>query len=218
MKNKKLLIVKALVGVLVLMFLVLIGSCATSGNPVSSDWPDMRINHDEFQNISFVQSTKLNGLGSWVPMELYIGISEDIKILRLKIVYRGRNWIFFEKVTLVNDQGSNVQYTFNRSDINRNVLSGAGIQETADVVLSVFNEGSEFSDISTETKELIEILQIGKHSNEQKIKELKELVNGTNIRLRFTGDKYQDVKIHDTYLAGLRNVIAYYESITAKIE
>jgi hypothetical protein len=217
MTNKSSWFIKVLFGLLVSG---LIGSCANLEESISSDWPDLRISRDEFRNISFIESAILNGGFLSSPLELYIGISESTKTLRLRVTYYGSEWIFFEEAILINDQGGNLQYTFDIFKLDRDVLSGSKVRETVDVAFSSFiYENSEPGELSEKAGEnATAISQIGQHSSVQKIKDLLELLNGTNVRLRLTGDKYQDYKISNAHLVALRNMIVYYETITAKIE
>jgi hypothetical protein len=232
MKIKKNLMVKTLVGIFALIFAIFVVSCASImglGEPLSSDWPDLRIRYDEFNKISFIESSHLNynglGGGHW---HLYIAVSENSKVLRLNLGYSGSGWIFFDKAILINDQGNNIQYTFNQSDLKRKVRYGGSVGESVDIALSVFiDETGEIaeltkkiqqiqqSDVSEDVKALLGIKQ---HSDVAKIKELKELLGGTNIRLRLTGDSYSEFKIPNSNVISLKSMIAYYESITAKIE
>jgi hypothetical protein len=220
MTNKKRLMVKNFSGVLILLFSALIGSCSSLGETVSPDWPDLKISHDEFRNISFVQSVTLNGGFSSSPLELYIGINESGKILRFRATYNGNGWIFFDNAILINDQGGNIQYTFDRSQLDRDVISGGNVRESVDIAFSTFvNADGELAQLAAKVGEdTTASLGIGKHSDPEKIKNLLELLNGTNVRLRLSGDKYQEYKISDVHLVALKNVIGYYESITVKIE
>ncbi len=172
------------------------------GEPVSTDWSDLRIKHDEFRNISFIQSVALSSDVSNSPVSLYISQIENTDILRFRAEYLDIGWIFLDNAIFINDQGKNIQYSFDISEVDRSVFSGRWVKEVVDVVFSHFTT----------------VDGIGQHSDINKIKDLQELLNGTNIRLRLSGDKYREYNISDSHVTALKNMIAYYESITLKIE
>ena len=204
MTTKKMWINRMNTRIILFFILSLLVSCATGahlGEKVSPDWPDLRIDRDEFRNIAFIQSVVLNighGFTAPSPIELYIGILEDGNSLRLRATFNGSRWIFFNRAILINDQGGNIQYNFNTSDINRTVISGNHVRERVDVPFSAY--------------------LMGIHTEAEKIKELRQFLNGTNIRLRLSGESYREYNISDRFVTALKDIITYYESITSVIE
>ena len=196
----------SLCGVLAFIFSVFLGSCTTLGETVSSDWPDLRIKSDKSGNSSSIRSVALNNDFLNAPLELYIEQKENVKILRFRAVHScdsANDGLSLNKAVLTNDQGGNSEYSFDISAVNRNVISGGGFRETADIAFSSYTAESS---------------GIGQHSEPQKIKTLLELLNGTNIKLRLSGDKYSDYNISEAHIAALKNILMYYVNITAKIE
>lgn len=194
---------KLAAGPLVLMILPLFFSCATGaglGEPVSSDWPDLRVRRDNFQNAYFVHSAALNRELVFNPIFLYVVKTETSTVLRFRTVYTGDWWLFFNRVILANEQGVNFQFDFESAHINRVVVGrGGGIRETADIAVSGFVRD--------------------RHSQPDRVRQLRELFDGTNVRVRLTGGgRTQDYNIFQSNVAALRDMIAYFESITSTIE
>lgn len=148
--------------------------------PVSNSENEMIYKkYNEFKNISFYRHKAFFRTS---PIEIYIGESETT-YLRIKFKYSGSGWIFFETATIINSEGSKVNFSFNSYDKETDVLSGNSVIEYIDESLSDY-----------------------------RAKEILNLIN-TNvgvIKVRLSGKYYKDYILTESQINGLKEMLNKY--------
>ena len=142
--------------------------------------PTMYERFDEFQNVTWIFNEQMF---SNKNSTVYIGKTKDKIWMRIKFIYSGSDWIFFENATFVNQQGKRLSFKFNSWDKKTEVKDGY-VKESIDILIS-----------------------------DSEIQNLLELYEGTNVRLRLSGEKYKEYEINDMdFVQGIKETINFYFS------
>lgn len=137
--------------------------------------------YDEFKKTSFIKNKKID---NQVPVDIYIGKNEENKWLRIRFRYRGSDWIFFEKATIINSDGATITWNINTWDKNTDVLSNGNVYESIDLQL-------------TDTRR----------------EELYSLLQGNGVKIRLIGKYYKDYEIKTDYVLSLLEVLNTYNEL-----
>ena len=122
------------------------------------DLKGFRVEHDDFKNSTFI-SKKGWGLQDWYAP--YISIKNGELFLHWVLKYRGSDWIFMDKVSII---ANGETYSFPLNDVSRDVLSGSSVSEEQDVhvdyyVMNVLREISK-------TEKMVKFRFEGKYSRD----------------------------------------------------
>ena len=137
--------------------------------------------YDEFKKTSFIKNKKIE---NQVPVDIYIGKNEETKWLRIRFRYRGSDWIFFDKITIINSEGATISWNINTFDKNTDVLSNGSVYESIDLQLS-----------------------------DSKKEELYSLLQGDGVKIRLSGKYYSDYNIKTDYASALLEVLNTYNEL-----
>lgn len=99
---------------------------------VSALTKELDLERDKVEKISFYSAKGNDRLKS--RLEAYISLPDGaLPLLRMKPIYFGDNWIFYESIKVMVDDSVIYERAFNRSDIVRDNSAGS-VWETADFV------------------------------------------------------------------------------------
>jgi hypothetical protein len=160
-------------------------SCSTIGYKAITSFPNEKIlkKYDNFRNITFYKHKAFTEIGSinYSPIEIYVIESQSATYMRLKFLYRGSNWIFFENAYIVNSEQERMSFYFRPDNLKSDVISGNSLRELADIRLS-----------------------------DDKAKELINIINGNNVKLRLSGEKYREYSLRKRQIKGLQEIYDFY--------
>lgn len=155
---------------------------------LNSEHQDVYISTDEFRQISFIRHKKFfHFFSENDPFEIYVAKTENYKSIRVKYYYSGSDWIFFDRAILVNDEGKRFVQTINTYKKTTKVLYDGHVLEYIDIALS-----------------------------NNAIDNLKEVLSGTNVRIKFYGEYSKEYDFNKTYVNALREMLDIYENIGGK--
>ena len=141
--------------------------------------------YDEFKQISFYKHKNfcyIGGLYYNRVIEIYIGENDNNKYLRMRFVYWGPSWIFFENATLINAVGNKIEFSFNSFDKKTDVLSAGRVEESIDFRLS-----------DDKANNILDIISLNRE-----------------LRLRLSGTYYQDYRLTKIQIKGIEEILNYY--------
>ncbi len=134
--------------------------------------------YNEFKKFT-VYSHK-NLFGNYIKIYLLDKESFNEPLYRIKFIYRGSDWIFFNSATLINTDGEDIRFTISRTDKDTEVLSGGNVYEDSDIVLSM-----------SERKKLLKLL------------------NSKSVKLRLSGKYYKDYQLNKSTKQGLIEMLTF---------
>jgi hypothetical protein len=158
--------------------------------PVSSgnEFNEFYVKKDEFRGIEFIQHISLfepsmskTHSGSFI---VYLAITGEKNIFRIKFRYRSTDWIFYDEVMLINEKGERMNWKMKRSDKTTNVGGGV-VYEYYDTFLS-----------PAQLSQLEALLR-----------------NGLEIKYRFSGEYYEDFVMPPEVKMGIIRTIEYYRGL-----
>lgn len=141
---------------------------------------NIKSEYDKYRNITFYDSKNSKGID---PIRLYIGQKEDNKFLRCYIHYSGKDWIFFDKIYLINKENKRFitdVYFYNK---NTDVRDGH-VYESIDFVIK-----------------------------NDEIEDFLELLNGTSISIRLSGNRNKEYKIKERNVKAMKEIIDFYNQL-----
>lgn len=147
------------------------------------------IEHDNFNGTSFIKHKStfpyiIESLNRRF-FRLYIAEKNDFYALRIKFVYRSDNWIFFDSIIIMNENGVKIRWDGLKSwDKTTDVVTGGGVYESIDLILS------------TERINLIE-----------------SVLMGSEITCRFSGKYIYDVILDNSIRLGALQTISLFKTM-----
>ena len=114
--------------------------------------------------------------------EIYI-VDSSSPFLRIEFTYYGSDWIFFESATIINSEGSSVNFRFKSYDKESDVLYSGRVKEYIDVVL-------------TDNK-AIPMFNLIKY-------------NRGEIKVRLSGKRNADYVLNESQIRGLKDILDIY--------
>lgn len=134
--------------------------------------------YDEFKQQSFYRH---KAFFKESPIEVYIGYKSE-KYYRIKFIYEGSDWIFFESATIVNADGESLRFSFQSFDKITNVMSNGFVFESIDEPLS-----------------------------EDRVKKLLKIIEGNSryVKVRLSGMYYKDYTLNEKHIKGLLEILNY---------
>ena len=162
-------------------------SCVPDGySPVSSRHNEqIYVKHNEFKDQRFYRHKVFFNLWrvNQPPVEIYIGENEnENQWLRIMFTYYGGQWIHFEDVIIKNSRNDKVVFSFN------------SYEKTTDVHdYSVFEE-------------------IDESLPDNKAKRIRDLIkpSGGKIKVRLSGEGYEDYVLEQDTVNALRKILKRY--------
>lgn len=125
-------------------------------------------------------------------IEAYIGDKGGLFFLRMKIMYRGDDWVFMDRVKFVID-GSPMEYQFGVSDVKRD----NSVENGESVVY-------EWSDTFVKKEQYVL---------------LKKIASGKKVEMRYIGRQYKnDRKISQTEIQSISKILKAFEDIGGVID
>lgn len=149
--------------------------------------------YDEMENISWF---KYKDGFSWIGMDYYIGDYKDagINMLRVKLIRRGEDWIFFKKVIIMADEKRYVIDSFNSYDKHTDVESSTSLHECIDLPIC----------------SIVTIDKIQKDYRHLTLDDAIQIASASEIKVRYSGDYYQDYTLKKSQRNQLCDVLQYY--------
>ena len=144
------------------------------------------ITKDDFTGTTFIEHNYFSDTLSKEPIEFYISkVSSGDYYLVVRFYYIGSDWIFFKKAILIDSKGNKFQRTFDYSKITHKV-QGSIVTERIDLPLS---KGKSLMD------------------------DIEKVFQDDNIRLRLTGDYYEDYDLEVERVKALKEVLWLYNKL-----
>jgi len=144
------------------------------------------ITKDDFTGTTFIEHNYFSDTLSKEPIEFYISkVSSGDYYLVVRFYYIGSDWIFFKKAILIDSKGNKFQRTFDYSKIIHKV-QGSIVTERID-------------------------LPLGK--GESLMDDIEKVFLDDNIRLRLTGDYYEDYELEVERVKALKEVLWLYNKL-----
>lgn len=153
-------------------------SIPTGYSPISNSKEEkIYKSYDEFKDISFYRHKVFF---KFSPIEIYI-VDSSSPFLRIEFTYYGSDWIFFESATIINSEGSSVNFRFKSYDKESDVLYSGRVKEYIDVVLTD-NKAIPMSNLIKYNRGEIKVRLSGKRNadyvlNESQIRGLKDILD-----------------------------------------
>ncbi len=167
---------------LCLILFVFLFACTPIGyKPISSSPGEVFYSrHDDFSNVSKIRHKSFINSRKWMnpPLEVYLLKDGENYNLKMKLEYRGSSWIFFNRATLLNQDGQTVVYDINPGEVSRNILRSGMLVETADFRL-----------LSTHAEELL------------------SLVGSETLRLQLRGESASEYNLTMQDSQGIKDVV-----------
>ena len=152
----------------------------------NSEDGNFSITKDDFTGTTFIEHNYFSSTRSKEPMEFYISrVSSGDYYLVVRFYYIGSDWIFFKKAILIDSKGNKFQRTFDYSKITHKV-QGSIVTERIDLPLS---KGESLMD------------------------DIEKVFLDDNIRLRLTGDYYEDYDLEVERVKALKEVLWLYNKL-----
>lgn len=138
---------------------------------------------DPFEKLSFYQHVDLCPLNwmSYPHASMYISKKGSSKWLRAIYKTHDSDWIFFNKIVILNNSGKTFELVFNDSSMSRDVSGG---------------DCFEYIDYNMSTKEVAKLLSI--------------FTPGESVKIRFSGKHYVDYEISPVEIKGIIEICSYY--------
>jgi hypothetical protein len=144
---------------------------------------DLKLNRDKIEKTSFYLSKNRNQSNSGI--EAYIGISDGgSPYLRVRPIYYGDNWVFFDKIKVMANDEIVYEKTFPRSAVARDNAAGS-VWETADYIAEKYD-----------------------------LVALRKIASSSSATIRFDGrDRQHDHKITSRESASMKVVLDAYDKL-----
>lgn len=146
----------------------------------AAEYSNIKSEYDKYRNITFYYTKRSK---SFDPIHLYIGKDEYNKYLRCKVYYSGKDWIFFDKIYLINKENKRFitdVYFYNK---NTDVRDGH-VYESIDFVIK-----------------------------NDEIEDFLELLNGTSISMKLSGTRSKEYKIKERNVKAMKEIIDFYNQL-----
>lgn len=177
---------KTINSIIIILGLIL-SSCVPEGySPVSSRHNEkIYVKHNEFKDLTFYRHKAFFNANSadYSPVEIYIGENEyGNQYLRIEFTYNQGDWIFFTDAIIKNSRNDKVVFSFN------------SYEKTTDVHdYSVFEE-------------------IDESLPDNKAKRIRDLIkpSGGKIKVRLSGEGYEDYVLEQDTVNALRKILKRY--------